>query len=128
MVWKSDTRRDYARNRSGYASSTNDKEWERVLPQLPKEKARGRPRKHDLRRELVACLRSGRALRVARARRKGKDKPFVPDRIMISERPAEAEDRAVPGHWEGDLCTLHDRPRKTLGWKTPAEALEEALS
>ena len=52
MVWKSDTRRDYARNRSDYASSTTDKEWERILPQLPKEKARGRPRKHDLRRIL----------------------------------------------------------------------------
>ena len=49
MVWKSDTRRNYTRNRSGYASSTTDKEWERVLPQLPKEKTRGRPRKHDLR-------------------------------------------------------------------------------
>ena len=56
-----------------------------------------------LRRELVACLRSGRALRVPRARRKGKGKPFVSDQIMISERPAKAEDRAVPGHWEGDL-------------------------
>ena len=50
MAWKSDTRRDYARNRSGYASSTTDKEWERILPQLPKVKVRGRPRKHDLRR------------------------------------------------------------------------------
>ena len=50
MAWKSDTRRDYARNRSGYASSTTDKEWERILPQLPKAKVRGRPRKHDLRR------------------------------------------------------------------------------
>ena len=49
MVWKSDTRRDYARNRGGYASPTSDKEWERILPQLPKEKVRGRPRKHDLR-------------------------------------------------------------------------------
>ena len=56
-----------------------------------------------LRRELVACLRSGRALRVPRARRKGKGKPFVSDQIMISERPAEVEDRAVPGHWEGEL-------------------------
>lgn len=56
-----------------------------------------------LRRELVACLRSGRALRVPRARRKGKGKPFVSDQVMISERPAEADDRAVPGHWEGDL-------------------------
>ena len=56
-----------------------------------------------LRRELVACLRSGRALRVPRARRKGKGRNFVPDEIMISERPAEVADRAVPGHWEGDL-------------------------
>jgi len=55
-----------------------------------------------LRRELSACLRTGRALRVPRARtRRGKS--FVTDEILISERPAEAEDRAVPGHWEGDL-------------------------
>jgi IS30 family transposase len=55
-----------------------------------------------LKRELVACLRTGRALRVPRARaRRGKN--FVTDEIMISERPAEAQDRAVPGHWEGDL-------------------------
>ena len=56
-----------------------------------------------LRRELVACLRSGRALRVPRARRKGKGRNFVPDEILISERPPEVADRAVPGHWEGDL-------------------------
>jgi IS30 family transposase len=55
-----------------------------------------------LRRELTACLRTGRALRVPRARsRRGKG--FVSDEILISERPAEAADRAVPGHWEGDL-------------------------
>ena len=56
-----------------------------------------------LRRELTACLRSGRALRVPRARVRGRGKSFVTEQIMISERPAEAEDRAVPGHWEGDL-------------------------
>ena len=55
-----------------------------------------------LKRELVACLRTGRALRVPRAR-VARGKSFVTDEIMISERPAEAEDRAVPGHWEGDL-------------------------
>jgi transposase, IS30 family len=55
-----------------------------------------------LRRELTACLRTGRALRMPRTRR-GKGKPFVSSEIMISERPAEVEDRAVPGHWEGDL-------------------------
>ena len=55
-----------------------------------------------LRRELTACLRTGRALRVPRARtRQGKN--FVTDEVLISQRPAEAEDRAVPGHWEGDL-------------------------
>jgi IS30 family transposase len=56
-----------------------------------------------LRRELTACLRTGRALRVPRARVRGRGKPFVSPEIMISERSAEAEDRAVPGHWEGDL-------------------------
>ena len=56
-----------------------------------------------LKRELVACLRTGRALRVPRERTKGKGKKFVTAEIMISERPAEADDRAVPGHWEGDL-------------------------
>ncbi len=56
-----------------------------------------------LRRELTACLRTGRALRVPRARTRGRGKKFVRPEIMISERPAEAEDRAVPGHWEGDL-------------------------
>jgi IS30 family transposase len=56
-----------------------------------------------LKRELVACLRTGRGLRVPRARTRGRGKKFVTPEIMISERPAEAEDRAVPGHWEGDL-------------------------
>ncbi len=57
----------------------------------------------SLKRELVACLRTGRALRVPRARTQGRGKKFVPPEILISERPAEADDRAVPGHWEGDL-------------------------
>ena len=56
-----------------------------------------------LRRELTACLRTGRALRVPRARTRGRGKTFVHPEVMISERPAEADDRAVPGHWEGDL-------------------------
>ena len=56
-----------------------------------------------LRRELVACLRTGRALRVPRERRRRRSKHFVSPEIMISERPAEADDRAIPGHWEGDL-------------------------
>jgi IS30 family transposase len=56
-----------------------------------------------LRRELTACLRTGRALRVPRARTRGRGKNFLSPQVMISERPAEAADRAVPGHWEGDL-------------------------
>jgi transposase, IS30 family len=56
-----------------------------------------------LKRELVACLRTGRALRVPRARTRGRGKKFITGEVMISQRPAEAADRAVPGHWEGDL-------------------------
>jgi IS30 family transposase len=56
-----------------------------------------------LRRELTACLRTGRALRVPRARARGRGKQFVTPEVLISQRPAEADDRAVPGHWEGDL-------------------------
>jgi IS30 family transposase len=56
-----------------------------------------------LRRELTACLRTGRALRTPRARTRGRGKTFISPEIMISQRPAEVADRAVPGHWEGDL-------------------------
>src|SRR5215211_1304973 len=56
-----------------------------------------------LKRELVACLRTGRALRVPRGRAKQQAWAHVTSEVMISERPAEAADRAVPGHWEGDL-------------------------
>jgi len=57
-----------------------------------------------LRRELAACLRTGRALRVPRARARAKrGEGFLTDEVMISQRPAEVADRAVPGHWEGDL-------------------------
>ena len=55
-----------------------------------------------LRRELAACLRTGRALRRPR-RKDGERRGKIPGMVMISERPTEAEDRAVPGHWEGDL-------------------------
>lgn len=54
-------------------------------------------------RELTACLRTGRALRMPRARASKRSKGFISPEIMISERPAEVADRAVPGHWEGDL-------------------------
>ena len=56
-----------------------------------------------LRRELTACLRTGRALGVPRARTHGRGKGFVTPEILISARPPHIEDRAQPGHWEGDL-------------------------
>ena len=56
-----------------------------------------------LRRELTACLRTGRSLREP-GRQSGTPKNrIVRDMVNISEHPAEADDRAVPGHWEGDL-------------------------
>ncbi|WP_456071326.1 IS30 family transposase [Flaviflexus ciconiae] len=56
-----------------------------------------------LKRELVACLRTGRALRQPRERSRNKPQGHVTEDVVLSKRPAEAADRAVPGHWEGDL-------------------------
>ena len=72
-----------------------------------------------LKRELVACLRTGRALRVPRARTQKRGRKYISPEIMISQRPAEADDRAVPGHWEGDLILgLHRSAIGTLVERT----------
>ena len=57
----------------------------------------------ELRKELIACLRSGRVQRKPRGRAAAHSGPKILDMVNISERPADAADRAVPGHWEGDL-------------------------
>jgi len=57
----------------------------------------------ELRKELARCLRTGRAIRKQRDRRAGNTPGKIPGMVNISERPAEVADRAVPGHWEGDL-------------------------
>jgi transposase, IS30 family len=62
--------------------------------------------KGELRKELAACLRSGRARRRPQARTHRS--PAIPGMVNISERAPEAEDRAVPGHWEGDLVMGKD--------------------
>ncbi len=66
----------------------------------------------QLRRELARCLRSGRTTRKPRTTTDGRGR--LPGMVMISQRPAEADDRAVPGHWEGDLI-LGENNRSAVG-------------
>jgi IS30 family transposase len=62
----------------------------------------------QLRRELASALRSGRARRRPRRHANCRQPRFTDPMVMISDRPAEADDRAVPGHWEGDLIIGKD--------------------
>src|SRR6266545_6818583 len=93
-----------------------------------------------LRGELTTCLRTGRALRRPQGRAETRGR--LRDMVMISQRPAEVEDRAVPGHWEGDLVvgkggrsaigTLVERQTRgvmllRLGNDHTAEAVNRAL-
>jgi transposase, IS30 family len=103
-----------------------------------------------LRRELTRYLRRGHATRRPLGHAVTTGGGQLRGTIHISQRPAEANDRAVPGHGEGDLilgkhmsavatlverqahldavaAELNDRPRQTLGWKSPPQALDEAL-
>ena len=73
-----------------------------------------------LKRELVACLRTGRALRKPRERSRNKPQGHVTADVVLSERPAEVEDRAVPGHWEGDLIIGLTGPPSARSSSAPA--------
>ncbi|WP_418287477.1 IS30 family transposase [Lentzea guizhouensis] len=63
----------------------------------------------ELRRELASALRTGRALRRPRRHAGQRTPRMATPMVMISERPAEADDRAIPGHWEGDLIIGKDK-------------------
>ncbi|QAY63210.1 IS30 family transposase [Xylanimonas allomyrinae] len=85
-----------------------------------------------LKRELILCLRTGRALRMPRARSKRVPWAHVTEDVLISERPAEAEDRAIPGHHEGDLIIGINRSaigtvvERTTGYTTLVHLPREA--
>ena len=96
-----------------------------------------------LRKELHACLRTGRAQRKPRGRTRSVTTGRIREMVMISERPPEVEDRAVPGHWEGDLilgrkgqsaiATLVERKTRfvmlvALGGKRTAEHVSTLLA
>ena len=69
-----------------------------------------------LRREVATALRTGRTRRKPRRDPATRTPRFTDPMVMISERPAEIEDRAVPGHWEGDLIIGADGRRRSARW------------
>jgi transposase, IS30 family len=73
-----------------------------------------------LRRELQRCLRTGRAMRYPRGKRLPQGRGHLRDTIHISQRPAEAADRAVPGHWEATWSSASDRARSGPWWSATA--------
>src|SRR6266508_535512 len=79
-----------------------------------------------LRRELTACLRTGRALRVPRARTRGTAKGFVSDEVLIRERPAEADDGAVRDAIASAVTALPAQLRRSLTWDQGAEMAQHA--
>ena len=75
----------------------------------------------ELRRELARCLRSGREPAQGARRRQARSSP-IHGMVLISDRPAEIEDRAVPGHWEGDLLIgKGGQSQIGLWWNAPAD-------
>ena len=80
-----------------------------------------------LRKELHSCLRTGRAMRRAKAYTKGGiGQGQLSDMVMITERPAEVADRAVPGHWEGDL--IFGKKMTTVGTLSSGTAATSSSS
>lgn len=77
--------------------------------------------KGELRRELIACLRQGRAKRLPRSRGTDRRRGQIPEMVSIHVRPPEVGDRLVPGHWEGDLI-------KGAGNKSAVAVLVERMS
>jgi IS30 family transposase len=73
-----------------------------------------------LRRELQRCLRTGRAMRYPRGKRLSQGRGPLRDTLHISQRPPEAADWAVPGHWEGDLVFAGDPAQSGPWWSATA--------
>jgi IS30 family transposase len=80
------------------------------------------PAPEALRRELQRCLRTGRAMRSPRGKRLPQGRGQLRDTLHISQRPEEAADRAVPGHWEGDLV-LASGPAQSGPWSSATAAM-----